>query len=110
MLRRIRNMLVRERSHEVVAVVVVGLHAQVDAFVIAGFLRCLHEVFGQELVLLVEVVASALASVSNVCSGSTGGGHAPHQSASPADLSIASQVRWRRAASTSPAGPHQSIP
>tara|TARA_R110002003_G_scaffold1184_11_gene22671 strand:- start:32712 stop:32831 length:120 start_codon:yes stop_codon:yes gene_type:complete len=39
-------MIVGKRGHEVVAVIVVGLHPQVDAFVVTGLLRCLDEVLG----------------------------------------------------------------
>jgi len=58
------DVVVGKRSHEVVAVVVVGLHAKVDALVVAGFLCRLHEVLWQKLLLLVEVVSSALFNVS----------------------------------------------
>jgi hypothetical protein len=41
-------------------VVVVGLHAELDALVVAGLLGCVDEVLWEQLLLLVEVVASAL--------------------------------------------------
>jgi hypothetical protein len=61
MLRRPLNMIVSKRSHEVVAMVVVGLHAELDALVITGFLGCLDKVLRKELALLVEIISSALA-------------------------------------------------
>ena len=53
-------MLVREGGHEIVAVVIVGLHAQVDALVVARLLGRSDEVLWQQLLLLVEVVAGTL--------------------------------------------------
>lgn len=53
------DVVVREGGHGVVAVVVVGLVADLDALD-AGLLGRLFEVLGQELALLVEVVAGAL--------------------------------------------------
>ena len=64
MLCRPRDVIVRKRSHEVVAVVIVGLHAKVDALVMTNSLGRLDEVFGQELALLVEVVSSTLFIIS----------------------------------------------
>jgi hypothetical protein len=58
--------LVGKRSHKVVAVVVIGLHAEVDALVVAGLLRRLNEVLWQQLSLLVEVVAGTLIGVRNM--------------------------------------------
>ncbi len=57
---RPRHMLVCEGSHEVVAVVVVGVEAKVDALVVAGLLRSLEQVLGQKLALQVKAVAGAL--------------------------------------------------
>lgn len=54
------HVLVREGGHEVVAVVVVGLHAQVDALVVACLLGRGNEVLRKQLLLLVEVVAGTL--------------------------------------------------
>ena len=59
-LRRPLDMVICERGHEVVAVVVVRLQAELDALVVACLLCCLDEVLWQELLLLVEVVAGAL--------------------------------------------------
>lgn len=56
-------MLVRERGHEKVTVVVVGLHPKIDALVVSSFLRGFHEVFWEKLLLLVEVVTRALIDV-----------------------------------------------
>jgi hypothetical protein len=56
-------MLVCERGHEKVAVVVVGLHPKIDALVVSSFLRGFHEVFWEKLLLLVEVVTRALINV-----------------------------------------------
>ena len=56
-------MLVCERSHKKVAVVVVGLHPKIDALVVSSFLRGFHEVFWEKLLLLVEVVTRALINV-----------------------------------------------
>lgn len=56
---RMLDMVIRERGHGVVAVVVVGLVAHLDALnpsVLGG----LFEVLGEQLALLVEVVAGAL--------------------------------------------------
>ena len=53
-------MVVRETGHEVVAVVIVWLHAQLHALVDACFFGGGYEVFGEELPLFVEVVAGAL--------------------------------------------------
>ena len=63
-LRRPLDMVICERGHEVVAVVVVRLQAELDALVVACLLCCLEEVLWQELLLLVEVVAGALNIVS----------------------------------------------
>lgn len=63
MLRGVCHMFVCEGCHEVVAVVVVRLKAEVDAFVVSGLLGCLEEVLWKKLLLLVEVVASALCRV-----------------------------------------------
>jgi hypothetical protein len=60
MLRRPLDVVIGECSHEVVAVVVVGLHAELDALVVASFLSCLDEVLWKKLTLLVEVVTRAL--------------------------------------------------
>jgi hypothetical protein len=60
MLRRPLDVVVGECGHEVVAVVVVGLHAELDALVVASFLSCLDEVLWKKLTLLVEVVTRAL--------------------------------------------------
>lgn len=53
------NMLIGESGHEVVAVVVLGLVADVDALD-AGLLGGLFEILGEELALFVEVVTGAL--------------------------------------------------
>jgi hypothetical protein len=58
--------LIGKRRHEVIAVVIVGLHAEVDALVVTGLLGCLDEVLWQKLTLLIEVVASTLVVVSHV--------------------------------------------
>lgn len=56
---RMLDVVIGERGDEVVAVIVVLLVADFDALD-AGFLSGLFEVFGEELALLVEVVAGAL--------------------------------------------------
>jgi hypothetical protein len=53
-------MLVCKGRHEVVAVVIVRLKAEVDSFVVAGLLGGLDEVLRQKLPLFIKVVASAL--------------------------------------------------
>ena len=59
-------MLVCERGHEKVAVVVVRLHPEIDALVVSRFLRGFYEVFWKKLLLLVEVVTRALIDVNAV--------------------------------------------
>jgi len=54
------DVIIGKGGHEVVAVIVVGLHSQVDTLVVARLFSGLGQVFGQELALLVEVVASTL--------------------------------------------------
>lgn len=44
MLCRPLDVIVSKCGHEVVAVIVIGLHAQLNALVIASFLGCLDEV------------------------------------------------------------------
>jgi hypothetical protein len=58
------HMLVRKASHEVVAVVVVGLHAKLYALVVASLLGRLNQVLGKKLALFVEVISGALSNVS----------------------------------------------
>lgn len=53
------DMVIRERGHGIVAVVVVGLVAHVDALH-TGLFGGLLKVFGQQLALLVEIVAGTL--------------------------------------------------
>lgn len=60
-LRRPRNVVIGKSGHEVVAMVVVGLHAELNVLVVASFLGCLNKVLGKELALLVEVISGALA-------------------------------------------------
>ena len=60
MLRRPCNMVVCESSHEVVAVIVVRLHAELNALVVTSRLGGFDKIFGEELALLVEIVSSAL--------------------------------------------------
>jgi hypothetical protein len=60
------DMLIGKRSHKVIAVVIVGLHAEVDALVVTGLLGCLDEVLWQQLTLLIEIVAGTLVVVSHV--------------------------------------------
>ena len=79
MLRMVRYMLVCEARHEVVAVVVVGLQPEVDALVVARLLGRLDEVLRKQLLLLVEVVASALHSVSMLLTAGDGWASAPHR-------------------------------
>ena len=54
------HMLISEGSHEVVTVVVVGLHAEIDTAVVTRFLGGCDEVLRKKLTLLVEVVSSTL--------------------------------------------------
>lgn len=62
------DVIIGKGCHEVVTVVVVGLHSQIDTLFVAGLLSGLGQVLGQELALLVEVVASTLQScVSVIC-------------------------------------------
>lgn len=44
MLRRPLDVIVSKCGHKVVAVVVIGLHAELNALVVASFLGCLDEV------------------------------------------------------------------
>ncbi len=57
------DVVIGKRSHGVVAVVVVGLVADIDALLITRFFGRFGEVLGQELPLLVEIVARSLESV-----------------------------------------------
>lgn len=57
------HMVVCKGGDEVVAVVVVGLEAHVDALVVSGLLGRLDKVLREELLLFVEVVAGALLRV-----------------------------------------------
>ena len=59
-LRCICNMLIRKARHEVIAVIVVWLEAEVDALVVASFLCRCYQVLGEKLFLFVKVVASTL--------------------------------------------------
>jgi hypothetical protein len=59
-------MLVGERGHEVVAVIVIWLHAELDALVVAGLLRCLHKVLREQLLLVVKVVSGTLIRVNYI--------------------------------------------
>lgn len=54
------DVVVGKRRHEVVAVIVVWLHAQLHAVALARALGGLDKVFRQQLLLLVEIVAGAL--------------------------------------------------
>lgn len=54
------DVVIGKGGHEVVAVVIVGLHSQVDSLVVARLFSGLGQVLGQELALLVEVVAGTL--------------------------------------------------
>ena len=58
------DVVIRKRSHEEVAVVVVGLQAKLNALVVASLLSCVDKVLRQELLLLVEIVTSTLRFVS----------------------------------------------
>ena len=58
------NMIICKASHCKVAVVVVGLKPDVDTLLLTGLFGSSDEVFGKELRLLVEIVASALVVVS----------------------------------------------
>jgi hypothetical protein len=60
---RIGHVLVCERGHEKIAVVVVGLHPEIDALIVSSFLRGFNEIFWEKLLLLVEVVTRALIDV-----------------------------------------------
>ena len=52
-----------EGRHEVVAVVIVGLHPKLDALAVARLLSRFEKVLGKKLLLLVKVVARALIAV-----------------------------------------------
>lgn len=54
------DVVIGKRGHGVVAVVVVGLIADIDALLVTRFLCRFGEVLGQELPLLVEIVARSL--------------------------------------------------
>jgi hypothetical protein len=62
MLRCPINVIVGKGSHEVVAVVIVWLHAQLNALIVAGLLSRVDEVLGKKLALLIEIVAGTLGS------------------------------------------------
>lgn len=53
-------MVISKSGHEVVAMVIVGLHAELNALVVTSFLGCLYKVLGEKLALLVKVVSGAL--------------------------------------------------
>jgi hypothetical protein len=53
-------MLIRKARHEVIAMIIIRLKAELDAFVVASLLGSLDEVLGQQLALFVEIVARAL--------------------------------------------------
>ena len=52
--------VIRKCCHEVVAVIVIRLHAELNALVVTSFLGGLHKVLRQQLPLLVEVVSGSL--------------------------------------------------
>ena len=54
------NMIISEGCHEVVAVVVVGLHPQLHVFVYACLLCGFYEIFRQELSLVIEIISRSL--------------------------------------------------
>jgi len=59
-LRCVVDMLVRKRCHEVVTVIVIRLHSQLDAVSVASLLCCFNKILWQKLALLVKIVASTL--------------------------------------------------
>lgn len=61
--RSMLHMVVCKGSNEVVAVVVVGLKPYVNALVVPRLLGRLDEVLGEQLLLLVEIIAGALLRV-----------------------------------------------
>jgi len=63
------HMVVGKARHEVVAVIVIGLHSERDAVLVAGLLCRSDKVLGEKLTLLVEVVAGTLAMVRNALDG-----------------------------------------
>jgi len=62
-------MVVGKARHEVVAVIVIGLHSERDAVLVAGLLCRRNKVLGKKLTLLVEVVTSTLAIVRHAFRG-----------------------------------------
>lgn len=54
------NVIVSKRCHGVVTVVVVWLESNVESFLLSYFFCCGNEVLGEQLALLVEVVAGTL--------------------------------------------------
>lgn len=56
------DVLVGKRRHEKVTVVVVWLHPHIDPRLQPRLFCCLDKLLGQELLLLVKVVAGALMS------------------------------------------------
>lgn len=56
------DVVICEGRHSEVAVVIIGLIANIDTLLVADFLCSLIEILRQKLLLLVEIVASALKS------------------------------------------------
>ena len=61
---RPRDVIIGKGSHEVIAVIIIWLHAEIDALVVAGFFCCLDKILGKQLLLFVEVVSCALSNFS----------------------------------------------
>lgn len=66
------NMVISKARHGVIAVVVIWLEPNGDALLLTDRLGCLYEVFGQQLLLRVEVVASTLETIRRANMNKTG--------------------------------------
>lgn len=87
------DVVVGERGHGVITVVVVRLVADIDALLVAGFFGRFGEILGKELSLFVEVVARSLDMFSRMLEGVMcldGGrrGNTRRRSTNPMALSI----------------------
>lgn len=54
------NMIVRKGRNKEVAVIIIGLHPQLDALINTSFFCSGHEILWKQLTLLVEIVSGTL--------------------------------------------------
>jgi hypothetical protein len=64
MFRSMIDMVIGERRHEIIAVVVVVLESKLHAVLMTRCLGRLYEVLWKQLLLIVEVVTGSLAAIS----------------------------------------------